>query len=483
MRGDKNPKPETRNLPPMTITQTDILTTLATVEGLTGGTLVSENRISGITIRESNVGFILDSPPEHAGRLQVQCEHALLAFPGIERVTIVATAHSPQPSPSGRGQGVSTEASAQVDEGPRPTTGLSSSPFPSPASLSSKETQKTSRFRPWKKPPEAKPQEAPPAPPLNPSLYNKQPLPGVARIIAIGSGKGGVGKSSVTVLLAHALTAHGQRVAICDADIYGPSIPRMLGLPLEQPAITGDKMIPPQRHGIAANSMALLTGDSAAILRGPMVSKSLHQLLRSTDWAYSDTTDIPPASLASHNNPSPRRGEDGRGAAIGTALSAPTDNKAATPTPLAAPTPTLPLQGRELNFLLIDLPPGTGDVQLSLVQSLKIDGAIIVTTPQDISVIDARKAASMFRRTDTPLLGIIENMSGFTDPSGTTHALFGSGGGQTLADDFHIPLLAQLTFEPTIGIAMDKGQAPPVDSPVMQAMTCVAVTLVENSRY
>lgn len=234
-----------------------------------------------------------------------------------------------------------------------------------------------------------------------PAVWNTEKLPHVGRIIAVASGKGGVGKSTVTVGLAHALTAAGTRVGILDADIYGPSIPRMLGLETRlKPEYTGGAMIPPTAYSIKAMSIALLMGDQAAVMRAPMITKALSQLLRGTRWGD-----------ASH----------------------------------------------PLDILLIDLPPGTGDVHLSLAQSVPIDGAIIVTTPQDIAVIDAEKSATMFQKLHIPLLGVVENMAYYTDVAGNALRLFGEGGGTKLARQFNTSMLAQLPLDPTLGIAMDTG--------------------------
>ncbi len=232
--------------------------------------------------------------------------------------------------------------------------------------------------------------------PLRPPSINHAPVPGVARIIAIASGKGGVGKSTVTVNLAHALTAAGKRVGILDADIYGPSIPRMLGLDTYlKPEIADGLMVPPMAHGIRAMSMALVTGDQAAVLRAPMITKALVQFLRMTAWSC--------------------------------------------------------------DILLVDLPPGTGDVTLSLAQNAKLDGVVIVTTPQDVAVIDADKCASAFHKLHVPILGIVENMAAFIAPDGSAHALFGAGGGAKLAAKYHAPLLGSLPLDPAIGIAGDAG--------------------------
>lgn len=231
-----------------------------------------------------------------------------------------------------------------------------------------------------------------------PALYNRDPLPGVARIVAVASGKGGVGKSTVTVNLAHALTQAGQRVGILDADLYGPSIPRMLALDTRlRPEIKDGLMLPPVSYGIKAMSISLLMGDQAAVLRAPMVTKALAQMLRGSAWGPLDT-------------------------------------------------------------LLIDLPPGTGDIHLSLAQSVPITGALIVSTPQDIATIDAEKSAVMFQKLDIPILGIIENMSYFADPAGQHHRLFGEGGGEKLAAKFDTELLAQLPMDPALRADADAGQ-------------------------
>lgn len=231
---------------------------------------------------------------------------------------------------------------------------------------------------------------------------NHTPIPHVARVIAVGSGKGGVGKSTVTVNLAHALTAAGKRVGILDADIYGPSIPRMLGLETYlKPEVAENQMVPPIAHGIRAMSMSLITGDEAAVLRAPMITKTLVQFLRVTRWG---TAEAP------------------------------------------------------LDVLLVDLPPGTGDVTLSLAQNVKLDGLVLVTTPQDVAVIDADKCASAFYKLHVPLIGVIENMSYFVDSAGVAQHIFGQGGGEKLAEKYHAPLLGKLPLDPFVGQCADQGE-------------------------
>lgn len=231
---------------------------------------------------------------------------------------------------------------------------------------------------------------------------NHAPIPHVARVIAVASGKGGVGKSTVTTNLAHAITASGKRVGILDADIYGPSIPRMLGLETYlKPEISDGQMVPPIAHTIRAMSMALITGDEAAVLRAPMITKALVQFLRTTRWGTAESP---------------------------------------------------------LDVLLVDLPPGTGDVTLSLAQNCKLEGLVLVTTPQEVATIDAEKCAIAFHKLHVPLLGVVENMSHFTDPAGNRHALFGTGGGERLAQKFNSRVLGRLALDPAIGTCADQGK-------------------------
>ena len=239
-------------------------------------------------------------------------------------------------------------------------------------------------------------------PRLTPSI-NHAALPQVKRIIAVASGKGGVGKSTVTVNLAHALTAQGRRVGILDADIYGPSIPLMLGLETYlKPELTPDnRMIPPMAHGIRAMSMALVIGDQAAVLRAPMITKTLVQFLRLVQWGD-----------AAH----------------------------------------------PLDTLLIDLPPGTGDITISLAQNAPVDGMVLVTTPQQAAAIDADKCADAFGKLGIPLMGVVENMSYFMGANHEKSTPFGSGGGAQLATKYNVPLLAQLPLDPVMGQCADGGK-------------------------
>lgn len=234
-----------------------------------------------------------------------------------------------------------------------------------------------------------------PTPLKKPALWVTEPLPHVKKIIVIASGKGGVGKSTTAVQLAFTLARLGKRVGILDADIYGPSVPRMLALS-GKPAFAEGQMLPLERDGIKAMSIGFITGDEAAVLRGPMITKTLTQLLRLTRW--------------------------------GTAV---------------AP----------LDVLLVDMPPGTGDIHLSMAQLVPLSGAIIVTTPQHVAVEDARKCASMFSKTNVPILGVIENMSG---------GIFGSGGGDLLAAELGVSLLGSIPLDADICAAADKGDCCPL---------------------
>jgi ATP-binding protein involved in chromosome partitioning len=219
----------------------------------------------------------------------------------------------------------------------------------------------------------------------------------LGRIIAVSSGKGGVGKSTVSANLAVALARSGQRVGLMDADVYGPNIPRMFG-PSERPPVVGGKIQPLEAQGVKLMSLGFLVErDAPAIWRGPIIMKIVQQFLRDVEW------------------------------------------------------------GR-LDYFLVDLPPGTGDAQLSLVQATHVSGAIIVTTPQEMAVGDALRGARMFERVGVPVLGVVENMSGFVDPeSGRRFELFSSGGGQRLADELGVDLLGSIPLQPRMAELADAG--------------------------
>src|SRR5712691_7518625 len=223
-------------------------------------------------------------------------------------------------------------------------------------------------------------------------------IPGIKHVIAVASGKGGVGKSTVAANLAVALEQSKARVGLCDCDIYGPSISLMFGT-RERPVATDEnKIVPIEQYNLKLMSMGFLLDDaSPAILRGPMVTRYTQQFLRQVDWG-------------------------------------------------------------ELDYLVLDLPPGTGDIQLTIVQTVALSGAIIVTTPQEVALIDARKAATMFDKVNVPILGLIENMSYFMSPSdGKRHDIFGSGGGEREARRLRVPLLGQIPIDIATREAGDRG--------------------------
>jgi ATP-binding protein involved in chromosome partitioning len=223
-------------------------------------------------------------------------------------------------------------------------------------------------------------------------------IPGIKHVVAVASGKGGVGKSTVAANLAVALEQTGARVGLCDCDIYGPSISLMFGTRERPTATDENKIVPIEQYGLRLMSMGFLLDDtSPAILRGPMVTRYTQQFLRQVEWG-------------------------------------------------------------ELDYLMLDLPPGTGDIQLTIVQTVALSGAIIVTTPQEVALIDARKAATMFDKVNVPVLGLIENMSCFMSPSdGKRYDIFGSGGGEREARRLRVPLLGQIPIDIATREAGDRG--------------------------
>lgn len=246
--------------------------------------------------------------------------------------------------------------------------------------------------------------------------------PNLGRIIAVSSGKGGVGKSTVTSNLAVALAQKGYRVGLMDGDVYGPNIPRMFGI-FEKPPVTQGKIQPLSAWGVKLMSLGFLVDrDAAAIWRGPIIMKIVQQFLRDVEWG-------------------------------------------------------------ELDYFLVDLPPGTGDAQLSLVQSCQVATSVIVTTPQEVAVGDALRGAKMFEKVGVPVAGIVENMSAFTDPAtGVRLEMFGSGGGQRLADELHVPLLGSIPLTPGLADLADRGKpivAADPSSAAAKMLVAIADALVE----
>ncbi len=334
--------------------------------------IVSAGLVSDIFIAKGKVFFSLTVPAEQADRLEPlrkAAEETVCKVPGVEKATVALTAER--------------KGSASA-------------------------------------PPRSAPQPARQAPAGRQSIA----VPGVASIVAVASGKGGVGKSTTAVNLALALQQNGLSVGILDADVYGPSVPRLLGLS-GKPEMAGDKMIQPMENfGLKAMSMGFMVEeDTPMVWRGPMVSQALTQMLRGVAWG-------------------------------------------------------------ELDVLVVDMPPGTGDVQLSLAQQVPMTGAIIVSTPQDLALIDARKGLNMFRKVDVPVLGIIENMSVFVCPDcGAAHSIFGHGGAKQEAAKLGVPFLGEVPLQMAIRETSDSGRpvlASDPDGPEAQFYRQIALRLGEQ---
>jgi len=246
-------------------------------------------------------------------------------------------------------------------------------------------------------------------------------IPGVKKIIAVASGKGGVGKSTVSTNLAIALSRTGARVGLCDCDLYGPSIALMLGATDQQPMATDqNEIVPIEAHGIKAISMGfLLAEDSPVIVRGPLATRYTQQFLRQCLWG-------------------------------------------------------------ELDYLVLDLPPGTGDIQLTIVQTVAVDGSVIVTTPQEVALVDARKAAAMFRKVNVPISGVVENMAWFECDHGTRFPIFGEGGGAIEAARLGVPLLAQIPLDIATRERADRGDPIATVDPATNTISRAFAELAEK---
>lgn len=349
----------------MTVTRDHVLAALSTVfEPGCDDDIVASGRVQGLTIRDGAIGLALESRPDEAPRLEpvrLAAQRAVAALPGAGPVTVVLTAHSDG----------AMAATTPPDLGGSRRAG-----------------------------PGDKPLRAVPTAP------NAGRIHGVRNIIAVASGKGGVGKSTVACNLALALAAEGASVGLLDADVYGPSQPRMLGV-LGRPSTDDGRMIVPlSAYGVKVMSMGFMVEEGQSIVwRGPMLMSALTQMLHQVRWG-------------------------------------------------------------ELDYLVIDLPPGTGDVQLTLSQKAEVAGAIIVSTPQDIALIDALKAIDMFQKTNTPILGVIENMSTFCCPNCNHETpIFGHGGARREANRLNLPFLGEIPLDLAVRTGSDSGRPILVDQP------------------
>ncbi|MDE0303618.1 MAG: Mrp/NBP35 family ATP-binding protein [Albidovulum sp.] len=355
----------------MSPTRDDALAALKEiVEPESGQNIVAAGLLRALTVDGADVRFVLDVSPSRVEGMEVvraDAEAAIKALPGVEKVTAVMTAHStaPPPPPPDLRSNVRAEP-----KGPRK-------------------------------------------------------IPGIRKIVAIASGKGGVGKSTVAANLAAALAAEGQRTGLLDGDVYGPSQPRMLGVTGRPASPDGKTILPMRNHGVTMMSMGLLTAeDEAVVWRGPMLMGALQQMLNQVQWGA-------------------------------------------------------------LDLLLVDLPPGTGDVQMTLCQHAEVAGAIIVCTPQDVALLDARKGIGMFRKMNVPIIGMIENMSKhICAQCGHEEHVFDHGGVAAEAKKFDVPLLAEIPLQLSIRQASDQG-APIVvsqpNSPAAEAFRRVARELVAGA--
>jgi ATP-binding protein involved in chromosome partitioning len=338
---------------PMTTANTQDATKLldAIPDPRSGKGLAAAGLVQGLSVRNGRAGFMMEVAGEDVALYEPICaaaERALLTLPGVEKAQVVLTASEP-PLPTGatrvrKGAKLATDQGAQV----------------------------------------------------RPPVTAETPE-GVARVIAVASGKGGVGKSTVAVNLALAFVRAGLRVGLLDADVYGPSIPTMLGVDAE-PVFEDGKLMPIDAHGLKVMSIGFLVDEgSAMIWRGPMASSAVRQMIHDVRWG-------------------------------------------------------------DLDVLVVDLPPGTGDIQLTLIQKLHLDGAVIVSTPNEIALIDVRRAAAMFAKTGTPVLGVVENMAWFEDASGVRLPIFGEGGAAREAVALGVPLLAEVPIDMALRQAGDTGR-------------------------
>jgi ATP-binding protein involved in chromosome partitioning len=341
----------------MALTETQIMDALRAIRLPQGGDIVAAGMVSGLMLREGHVGFAIEVDPAQAPVMEPvrkAAEKAVMDLPGALSATVVLTAHRAAPQ------------TAQRPTGP------------------------------------ARPHAHGHAQPGGGRLS----LPGIKHIIAVASGKGGVGKSTTAVNLALGLHANGLKVGLLDADVYGPSQPRMMGITGKPTSKDGKVMEPMSNHGIKVMSMGFLIDEETPMIwRGPMVMSAITQLLRDVAWG-------------------------------------------------------------ELDVLVCDLPPGTGDTQLTMSQNVPLSGAVIVSTPQDIALLDAKKGLNMFRKVDVPVLGIIENMSYFSCPHcGERSEIFSHGGARREAERFGVEFLGEIPLDIAIRETSDGGNPIVVSQP------------------
>ena len=362
----------------MTVTKEAVVEKLRSIRGQNmESDIVSLGLVSEIFIADAKVFFSVTVPAEKAREmepLRAAAEAAVKSLPGVDSAVVALTAE-------------------------RKGGGMERAPQPPP--------------RP-----------APQQPPQQGRQPAKRGVPGVKSIIAVASGKGGVGKSTTAVNIALGLAAAGLEVGILDADIYGPSMPRLLGLSGKPETVDGKVLKPMQAYGIKVMSMGFLVEEETPMIwRGPMVMSALTQMLREVAWG-------------------------------------------------------------ELDVLVVDMPPGTGDAQLTMAQQVPLAGAIIVSTPQDLALIDARKGLNMFRRVDVPLLGIVENMSYFIAPdTGTRYDIFGTGGARRDAERLGVPFLGEVPLTMNIRERSDSGEpivASEPDGPQAAVYKEIAVRVLER---
>jgi ATP-binding protein involved in chromosome partitioning len=351
----------------VSVTQQDVLNSLARVRSPHGVALTDANVLSAIMVNDGKVFFSISVDAQQARAweaVRAEAESAVRAIPGVTAAMIALTAErkagaAAPPPPYRRGQGVAAVASHR-----------------------------------------------PPQSPAGSPMSRQSEIPGVAAVIAVASGKGGVGKSTTALNLALGLRDLGLKVGLLDADIYGPSVPRLTGI-REKPELDDNrKMIPITRFGLAIMSIGFLVEeDTAMIWRGPMVMSAITQMLRDVVWGT-------------------------------------------------------------LDVLVVDMPPGTGDAQLTLAQNVPLKGAIIISTPQDLSLIDARRGLAMFKKVNVPVLGIVENMSYFQCPHcGTRSDIFGHGGARQEAERLGVPFLGEIPLHMSIRATSDAGNPVVVSEP------------------